>query len=242
MSIYAVNGKEPVSVWIPTLDNSGNGTTTLNDLVGSSDGTLVDFALSGSTSNWVADTDNGGVRALDFDGTNDHVTIPNPTTETSNLSVSFWLRLDTGSYEGPILWKNYHFGIKFYSVPNRVTCHWWDGSDMLNIETSGNLTSVGTWIHYVFVVSSNAIQELYEDGAAVGVDFSPSTASRNTGNNITLGTDNVGMDFLDGRLDDVRIFNSALDSSDVAYLYNSGSGRGRVTGSGKKTFFMGAAW
>ena len=43
MSLYAVNGKEPVAAWIPSLDTAGNGTTTLTDLVGSNNGTLTNM-------------------------------------------------------------------------------------------------------------------------------------------------------------------------------------------------------
>ena len=43
MTIYAVNGKEPVAAWIPSLDTAGNGTTTLTDLVGSNNGTLTNM-------------------------------------------------------------------------------------------------------------------------------------------------------------------------------------------------------
>jgi hypothetical protein len=61
----AVNGKMPIVAWIPSRDDAGNGTTTLNDLGNNSvDGSFVGLP----TSAWVANTDAGGVRALDFTG------------------------------------------------------------------------------------------------------------------------------------------------------------------------------
>ena len=90
MSLYAVNGKEQIAAWIPSLDTAGNGTTTLTDLVGSNDGTLTNM----DAADWVADTDAGGVRALDFDGTNDRVIGAlgaHQTALNSNVfSVSIW--------------------------------------------------------------------------------------------------------------------------------------------------------
>ena len=56
--------------WCPSLDETGNGTTTLYDLVGSVNGTLTNMDAS---TDWVADTASGGVRCLDFDGTNDFI-------------------------------------------------------------------------------------------------------------------------------------------------------------------------
>lgn len=49
--------------------------------------------------------------------------------------------------------------------------------------------------------------------------------------------------WMDGQIDDLRIFSSALDASDIAYLYNSGNGRGRVaTTTRRNGNFIGAAW
>ena len=90
MSIFAVNGKVPVAVWCPSRDTLGNGTTTLTDLVGSSNGTLTNMDPA---TDWVSDTDAGGIRALDFDGSDDFVSLGNTTSLTSTaFSVSFWMR------------------------------------------------------------------------------------------------------------------------------------------------------
>jgi hypothetical protein len=89
MGLYDVNGKVPVSAWIPSKDDSGNGTTTLNDLVGSNNGTLTNFALTGSTSNWVADTNAGGIRAIDCDITNDFVAVT--VASYSDFMLSLWI-------------------------------------------------------------------------------------------------------------------------------------------------------
>lgn len=88
MSIYAVNGKEPIAAWIPSLDTAGNGTTTLTDLVGSNHGTLTNMDAA---TDWVADTGAGGVRALDFDGVNDHVVF-SPPAFSSTASFSLWVK------------------------------------------------------------------------------------------------------------------------------------------------------
>lgn len=110
-------------VWCPTYDTAGRGTTTMTDLSGNGrNGTLNNFALSGTTSNWVSDTNNGGTHAIACDGVNDYVsgTVPGTWTRfslccwaltantglscigarvNSSLTAGFWLRVQGTSGE-----------------------------------------------------------------------------------------------------------------------------------------------
>lgn len=223
MSIYAVNGKEPIAAWIPSRDTAGNGTTTLTDLVGSNNGTLTNMDAS---TDWVADTQAGGVRALDFDGSNDRVdcgTIAGQAfNNTAAFSVSCWFFARSTSGESGLV--------------TRINSS--DQGWALNI-SSGNVRfpmynngpqyaiSINTWYHVVGV-SNGGTRSLYVNGAL---------RASSTGGNIVASSvatvlgryyGNFAGFVLNGRLDDVRIFQVVLDLSDVEYLYNSGSGRGRI--------------
>ena len=233
ISPYAVNGKEPIAAWIPSLDTAGNGTTTLTDLVGSNNGTLTNMDAA---TDWVSDTSNGGVRALDFDGVDDYVDVGN-ITGAGAFSVSVWFRPDANS--DSIITKGESRAIN--------TARDWDifgnGSSILfigNDSTGTNIWSLNggaypslyNWHHVVAAwdgtTNANGVS-LYLNGVLIG-NAQSLQSSVSTLRNIYLGgfrTDAINYEF-DGRLDDIRIFDQALDASDIAYLYNNGNGRGRT--------------
>jgi hypothetical protein len=82
----SVLGTAPVAAWCPSLDTAGNGTTTLTDLVGGSNGTLTNMVPA---SDW---TDDGsGLWSLDFDGSNDYVALSSGVALGTLHSVSEWV-------------------------------------------------------------------------------------------------------------------------------------------------------
>jgi hypothetical protein len=236
MSVYAVNSKEPIAAWIPSLDTAGNGTTTLTDLVGTTgNGTLTNFALTGSTSNWVADTDAGGVRAIACDGSNDYVAIPT-VFQASVKSFSFWVKgaaqFDARVFAG----GNSGTGTTVYGLGSgngdmsklRAFVRSDAGGGMINAESTITVFD-NTWHHVVWIDNAGTVA-LYVDGVLDGTSFSytPATLTANVGAIAALLRTSLGFHFV-GRFDDIRAFHTtALDAADVSYLYNSGAGRGRV--------------
>jgi hypothetical protein len=217
MSIYAVNGKEPVAAWIPSLDTAGNGTTTLNDLVGGSNGTLTNMVPA---SDW---TDDGsGLWSLDFDGSNDYVALSSGVALGTLHSVSEWV------YCG-VLPVQYGFNGSMGESGSTTTCPIAFQSDALiySASTGGAVVSrtyvVGEWLHVVSIRNGLAVS-FYVNGSLLGSSTLPSNPTFTLGR---LGARNlIGGLYFRGRLDDIRVFDSALTASDVAYLYNSGNGRG----------------
>jgi len=111
--------------WCPSLDDSGNGTTTLNDLIGTVDGTLTNFALTGSTSNWVADTSNGGVTAIASDGTNDIITCGSIASLTGDCFWSAWMYPTALRADASILTTR---NILTGGARNGISLYWRDNS------------------------------------------------------------------------------------------------------------------
>lgn len=243
MSRFAVNGKVPINVWCPSRDDAGNGTTTLNDLAGTNHGTLTNFALTGSTSNWVSDTGAGGIRALDFDGTNDFV-VTGLTSLSTAYTFSCWVKTTSLSGNGAA------FAIRSTSVVAPIVMQvdrnnsvfrfiMRDDSGILAQATGANVAVVNQWHHLVAIRNANNLS-LYVDGALYG------TASASFGT-ITVSAQDLGAirggsptrtAYWVGRLDDARLFDVSLDASDVAYLYNSGAGRGRLAPTRRRNNFF----
>jgi len=232
MSIYAVNGKEPVAAWIPSLDTSGNGTTTLTDLAGSADGTLTNMDAG---SDWVADTGAGGVRALDLDGSNDHVDIGQPISDYSVFTVAGWFKPSSSSGTRYVVAQRGSESLGWHELMIRSGIWIFEvrkaGSGVVYSPTIS--VSVDSWQHVVGVFTGSRV-ELYVDGtrAGTGTAYSGAIPAPTVAAAIgVIAGGGSGSEYA-GRVDDVRIFEAELDSSDIAYLYNSGTGRGIVAASG----------
>jgi hypothetical protein len=237
MSKYAVNGKEPIAAWIPSLDTAGNGTTTLTDLVASNSGTLTNMDAA---TDWVADTGAGGVRALDFDGLNDYVVANGASSWFSaTMSCSFWVKgspqqdrrlvtLGSSLSPNPI----YSLGTGL-SVQSKLRLFIRNNANVtLTLAESASTILDGNW-HHVAFSDNNGTCSVFIDGAldATSFDYTPSGAFTLNRFSIAALLRSAPATFFAGRMDDVRIWNQSIILADAQYLYASGSGRG-ITKSG----------
>lgn len=238
MSVYAVNGKEPIAAWIPSRDTAGNGTTTLNDLVGSNTGTLTNMDAG---TDWVSDTDAGGVRALDFDGSNDYVAATSGASGYSQLTISVWMKKAASGNVSIVSLGN-------EMSPNRTHINWFTDSNVYLAceDGAGNygqfsFSYVSGWHHFAMVfdgsASGNANRlKLWIDGVNRTLSFVgtvPATIVSSTA--VAIGRGNTNF-YTTGRIDDLRLWNQSLAAADVAALYSSGLGRGilSVTGESRR--------
>jgi hypothetical protein len=258
MTIYAVNSKEPTTAWIESLDPEVLTSSKATDLIGTNHGTLTNMDLTADPeTSRIPDTDAGGVRALDFDGINDRVECGTTVGNfgSADWSISLWLKPPNATLCKPIIskrlnanpftqWQILHGQLDSGANPvasKNVSLFIYNGvafsSPNLQHYRTTNEVIDGNWMHVVVVRKADEIPKIFTNG----VD-QPLTAVR-TGN-LNLNANNAAKLCLanaDGnaspyqcRLDDVRIFYGvALNQSDASYLYNSGSGRGRVAVSGE---------
>lgn len=226
---YASLRQGLVGCWCPSV--SGSFGFRLPDLSGYGNaGTLNGFALSGSTSNWVA----SGRMALDFDGVNDFVASASSKQfadlSTDSLTFSFWNKNDTGTtgiYAGltnstnsnPFFWTQASGTQIYFGHRNN------SGGD------SGITTGVwqsATW-RLLTLVSTPASITVYQNGLQLGT--TSRTASATTLNVMTLGCANranAQNSFAITQLDDIRIYNRVLTPSEIRLLYTGGRGVGLV--------------
>jgi hypothetical protein len=225
----SVNGKNPIAAWVPSRDTAGNGTTTLLDFAGSNDGTLTNMDAA---TDWVSDTDAGGIRALDFDGTNDFVSTALSMASRAIVTISAWVYRSNSSH---------NFRLQAYATNSNRFGFTYGSSTLYGVVCNGasnqwiqaaSFTATG-WQHFVLVFdgtqtgNSNRLK-LWVNGAQPLTTFSgtiPSSLSASAAT-MKLGGDSSGGGYATGRIDDVRIFDQALDATDIADLYASSSGRG----------------
>jgi hypothetical protein len=77
---------------------------------------------------------------------------------------------------------------------------------------------LNTWTHIAFTIDmSNSIQKVYKNGVFVYQETTSGSIA--SGNDFYIGKYFSGADYWEGSIDQVRIYSSALDSTDVEKLY-----------------------
>ena len=210
------SGIQPIAAWIASRDTAGNGTTTLTDFMGSSPGTLTNMDAA---TDWVADTGSGGVRALDFGDTDDRVLATLLASIPAPYTISLWHF--TRSYIATNMFfssANQEFGINSDSrlILQRNGSYNATGSSAVRV-------TLNTWQHVAVVLNSSKTVSYHIGGSSTGVSGSANMAALpvDFSTAVRIGSNGLGGRRFNGRLDDIRIFGSALGSSDLAYLATS---------------------
>ena len=166
--------------------------------------------------------------ALNFDGTNDYVSIPNnPFSNNNTFTIQVWLKPEAvgdNAYHGfvgiqtsgrkPSLWvsaggdlhyDSYKGSQRFYGTIS-------DGSN--------KFFTASEWVH-VGWTNDGSNYKFYKNGNLVATVTAPDTFN---------ALDNIGYqigkvdNYFKGQIDEVAIWDVALSAADVTALYNSGIG------------------
>src|SRR3989344_1481591 len=191
--------------------DEGSGTTTADVSGYGNSGTLT----GGPTWNSLGKVNN----AVSFDGANDYVGVS--FTHGTPFSYSAWIY--SSSTSGNIVEERIDSGdIAFYIESSQLRFGWWRNPET---ELSGGSINQNTWT-YVAGTWDGTTRTIYVNGTLVGQDtpLGPVTGGalnwKAIGRADTGGGWSGGLDStFNGTIDDVRIYNRALSSSEVSALY-----------------------
>ena len=217
-----ISSYSPVGWWRMGDNDSGTGTTVTDQGSGGNDATL-DNGASFST---IVPT--YSTYSVEFDGSNDYVEVGNVSgLSGTSFSISAWFYLTAGpSGEGI-------FGAGS-SPSDRIWLQVLD-SDTIRFGSIGNINtfdlasgtfSLNTWYHVVGVIDGTS-KEVFINGSSLGTTTVSSLSGTN-GNNVRIGslpsqtTAFNALNPYQGILDEVAVFNTALSSTNVSSIYNSG--------------------
>jgi hypothetical protein len=184
-------------------------------------------------------------KAVDFDGTNDYVSLSDGSSlnfgSNQGFTVEAWVKTTENagaivtfrnSTNGtPVI--NLMVGYAGATTNNGKVMALIRGNGGGLAEVVGGSVNDDTWHHVALTRNAGNTLELYLDGVSQGTD---SVAGANDA--ITTDLRAVGAEeywiqvsfatadqrYLDGKIDEVAVWNVALDAADVTSLYNSGNG------------------
>lgn len=198
--------------------DAGSGTTAVDATGNGNTGTLQ------ATAGWTAGKI--GTNALNLTGANtSYVDVANPVIDTSqSYTVAAWVKLNnlTGfqtfaSIDGTAISPFYlQMSGGRFNFGQRSA----DSTASTLVTVQGPIPTVGTWYHVAGVYNKTAgTLELFVNGVSQGT-ATATTAWQATGHTV-IGRakwNGAGVDFMNGALDEVRFFDRALTSSEIAAL------------------------
>lgn len=211
-----------VAYW--TLDE-GAGTTAA-DSAGSNDGTLV------NSPTWTTGKVSG---SLYFDGVDDRINVAEVgnTLEigTGDMSWSFWIKTTStnvadrgGIFNGAASGGSEGYLFFYWHGSNAIGLYIDNGvSTVYNSQPISGAVDVddGQWHMITAVLDRDGDISYYADGVLQGTDPAPFPGEDITGSQ-TMQLARFGVGYMEGDLDDVRIYNRALSAAEIGELYSYG--------------------
>jgi len=205
--------------------DSSTGNWTIQDHAGSNDGTSSGMTQANLVQSDLSFTSGYSPYALDFDGTNDYITISGATNLniSGDLTMSMWFKANSfTNYEyifrlgsGTTINGDRMIGFKNSKISTNTYADTSGAYDVL-----GNTTlSTGVWYHVAIVYSSNTVI-IYLNGNADSSSI-PTTMGTISYVNTTIAQ-SYNSNYFDGSISNCSIWNTALTSAQVTEIYNEG--------------------
>ncbi|MFF9586289.1 exo-alpha-sialidase [Streptomyces achromogenes] len=166
--------------------------------------------------------------ALEFDGTDDAVRLPYRAglpLGAKDFTVSLWFRYAATAGEQPLLWMGGigtgqpQVWLRGEPAGNRVqaliTVRSGAGAPQSASVRTATAYNDGRW-HHAVLRRGGGLLSLAVDGAAVSTADKPGSVSRNSPFGVHLGQRMDSRAFLTGALDEVRVWDRALDDAELA--------------------------
>jgi hypothetical protein len=196
------------------------GTKAYDDSVNSADAAL------NNTPTWA--TGKLGT-ALSFNGTNQSMSVPSSTANNiETVSVSAWIKTSQNPGSAtPIIQKwGGSGGYPYALVLNSGGTVNFSASDGTNTPTatSGSTTvNDGGWHHILGVRTKNGTMKVYVDGSPKNSTTDNTSGSTTNSTAVGVANRSGGANYLNGTVDEVKVFNTALSDQAVANEYAAGN-------------------
>jgi len=161
--------------------------------------------------------------SVDFDGTNDYIQLPNgvlSTLQGTAWSISSWYNLDVvGNYQ-ELFTAGSNLQVFFRPRSGAVGFELYVNGNSYLYENSP-YSPLQTWINAVISVDTNGTSYMYINGS-LSDSVTSNIPQLTTVSNPVISCFNGASNFLEGKVDEFALFNTALSASDATAIYNSG--------------------
>jgi concanavalin A-like lectin/glucanase superfamily protein/caspase domain-containing protein len=159
--------------------------------------------------------------AYSFDGKNDYITINHNFNSYRELTISIWIYINSSTSDFQALVSSDNAG-KF----THLQAHNAGKSIVYANGTSVELKPISTspyktWRHILLVCKSGNTK-IYENGNVFSSSRTRFNSIRNT-TRLIIGAGHLNKRFLYGKADEIRIYDRALNESEIKTLYNNGT-------------------
>lgn len=164
-------------------------------------------------------------KALSFNGADAHVEVANNSSlMPTYVSVSAWMKpVEISSTAKGIVRKGAGWGVEGYAllyVDGEVRFGIANAGGEDWIAASSSLVDLNVFSHVVGVYDGTKIY-IYVNGVLANSKTTSTTIGSNTCDLYIGQIDGVGSSFLYGVIDDVRVYNRALNAEEIGWLYNN---------------------
>ncbi len=200
--------------------NEGQGNKVNDGSGGGVQGTLSGTALP----NWTSGKSSG---ALNFNGSSSFVdtNVDYSWSLTDSFSMSAWVKSTEGSGNLDSIVSKVSWEYTFYKNGNTIGFNYWNSGGGDVITMSGTVANDGNWHHAVVTYDGSVTTgKLYIDGSLVATDSANAGVLQNRAETTKIGEGyswGQGDGFMNGSIDEVRIYNRALSQSEISRLYTS---------------------
>ena len=247
-------GKAPADIMFYTNSDSGyvldislsgtaNGSETLTiSPTGTSIYDLVGNAAATSQSYSTVTLNNLNF-ALDFDGSNDYVSVANSTDfQPSDFTVQAWINLDEFESEDYFVYRHKTWFIGFSRSGTKIEggVRDDDGDWLYPISTT-TPSAGGGWYHVVLTFdgtsSSTEYAKLYVNGSLEDTESSSVHTLNSQTTEVSIGAkyNSGASEYFNGQIDEVAFWDEVLTASEISALYNSGTPLSAGSNSGDYT-------
>ena len=171
--------------------------------------------------------------ALSFNGSDEYVST-GFNIATGNKTISFWFKSSYSGYQSVLGDATDGFVLGNFtsqlSTPQAISYTDQDTGKKFGI--TGSVTDEfadGNWHHFVYTYDGNS--KIYIDGAERTISYRSDTTSSDDIviiDNLGLGLNLTGYPFYNGDMDEVAVWNRALELADVQRIYNGSSTSGKA--------------
>ena len=204
---------------------------TENNVPGQEKGGVARYKLDGNVDDsWGTNngTNNGATfqegvygQAGEFQSSNsDYIDIPN-IPSSSEISFGAWFNSDDVSNTGGIITLKQNWNHRLRTASGKVVFAVRDPSKSNTVTISKSVES-GKWYHVFGTYDENGNMKLYLNGSLVDHNKYSFDA---IGRSDQIGNSDTNARFYSGKIDDVRIYNTALTPTQIEKIFHKGSYR-----------------